>query len=111
MHPYIEKLNQYIKENPTSRGQMEVGSILEFLAARYLEEYPVTSGEIKAIQSQMDPYFESLGADNSNKLFGLVYDLCGNYEAAAFREGLYVGLRLREEIAENRNITYSPLQH
>ena len=75
-----------------------VESVLEFLAERYLEEHPISSKKIEEIQKQMNPYFEQIELDASNKMFQLVYDLCSSYEAAAFRTGLQLGLRFQDEI-------------
>lgn len=85
------------------KKQKEINSIIEFLATRYLEENPVTSDEIAAIQKEMDPYYENIPFSASARLFQLVYDLCGHYEAAAFREGLRIGLRLKNEIEAKMN--------
>lgn len=79
-------------------AETDTGSIMEFLAKQYLEENPIESDKIREIQMQMAPYYEKIDLDASNKLFMLVYDLCEAYEDAAFREGLHMGVRLRQEI-------------
>ncbi|MBQ8910852.1 MAG: hypothetical protein IJY91_07425 [Oscillospiraceae bacterium] len=100
-------MNQSIeqKNNEMTFGQKqeEINSIIEFLASRYLEENPVTSDEIAAIQKEMDPYYENIPFSASGRLFQLVYDLCGHYESAAFRDGLRIGLRLKNEIEAKMN--------
>ena len=98
MNISMEELRQHIKENPTSKGQKEVGNILEFLRDRYLEEHPIQTEDIQTIQKEMDPYFECLDMDASNKLFLLVYSLCDQYQKAAFWEGMCIGLRLIESV-------------
>ena len=92
-----------IFESSSDKEQEKSKSVIDFLASRYLEENPVSSEEIDAIQTEMDPYYENIPFSASAKLFQLVYDLCGCYESAAFREGLRIGLCLRNEIATERN--------
>lgn len=84
MNQHIKDLREHLKENPISKGQKEVGSVLDYLTTRYLEEYPVTSEGIQEIKKKMDPYFEMLAFDASNMLFKLVYDLCGRYYGSSF---------------------------
>lgn len=90
-------MNSHIKEKPVS-VRMDTSSILEFLVKQYLEEHPINSERIQEIQAQMNPYYEGIDLDSSNELFMLVYDLCSEYENAAFREGFSVGVQLRREI-------------
>ena len=93
-------MKDYLKNNPLSCEERDVQTILDYLASRYLEEYPITSDQIKAIQEEMAPYFENTPFETSNHLFQLVYSLCGAYEDTAFREGFKVGLHLCHEIGK-----------
>lgn len=79
----------------------EMDSMIEFLASRYLEEHPITSNEIKKIETEMEPYYKNIPFDVSCNLFRKVYDLCSYYEGTAFREGLIVGLQLAKELPFN----------
>ena len=76
-------------------------SVLDFLVSEYLAEHPVSSEEIRRIEKKMGPYYEGISFEASSELFGLVYKLCGQYESAAFREGLLTGLQLAGEINGN----------
>lgn len=98
MNPYIQKLNQYLREHPFDPGQRNADGVLNYLVTCYLDDTPVSSDRIKEIQNKMEPYYENVPFETSNRLFALVYDLCSAYEDAAFREGLLVGLHLQKEI-------------
>ena len=98
MHQYETKLKAYLEENPLVWKEREAEGVLDFLEKCYLEENPVESEETKAIEKEMGPIYEALPLEMSDKLFRLVYDLCGKYEKAAFREGMRVGLHLWEEL-------------
>lgn len=100
MKTYTEKMKRYLKEHPFDSKERDVDGVLEYLTSCYLEENPVSSREIVAIEEEMAPYYENVSFEESEKRFRLVYALCGKYEEAGFRAGLQVGLRLREEIAE-----------
>jgi hypothetical protein len=93
-------MEAYLKNNPFFSEQKDVQRILDYLVLCYLEEHPVASENIKAIQKEITPYFEDTPFEASNHLFRLVYDLCGAYEDAAFREGFKVGLHLCHEIGK-----------
>lgn len=84
---------RHITEDPPKHKQRGVKSVLDYLTECYMDEYPVSSEEIKKIEKEMEPIFEKLCLAESDKLFRLVYDLCGSYERAAFREGVKVGLQ------------------
>lgn len=93
-------MEAYLKNNPFLSKQKDVQGILDYLVSCYLEEYPITSNEIKTIQEEMAPYFKDTPFEASNHLFQLVYGLCSAYEDAAFREGFKVGLHLCHEIGK-----------
>lgn len=91
-------MENYLMEHPFNESQRDVASVLDYLTACYLEDHPISSERVKAIQDEMAPYYEGVSFAVSEQLFQLVYDLCGAYEDAAFREGLKVGLHLCNEI-------------
>lgn len=91
-------MEKFLKEHPFNGSQRDVASVLDYLTVCYLEEYPISSERVKEIQDKMAPYYEGVPFAVSEQLFQLVYDLCGAYEDAAFREGLKVGLHLGNEI-------------
>lgn len=70
-------MEQYIKENPFTISQRDVTSVLDYLTMCYLEEHPVSSERITAIQDEMAPYYEGVPFAASERLFELVYNLCG----------------------------------
>lgn len=98
MENYVVKLKAYVVQDQFAWKERKAEGILDYLEQCYLEENPVQSAETKAIEEEMGPIYEALPFEMSEKLFRLIYGLCGKYEKAAFREGLRVGLHLREEL-------------
>lgn len=98
MEKYIKGLKKYMEELSKKEGCGEACNLLDYIIVGYLEDNPVSSRRIKEIEAEMAPYYENVSFDTSEKLFRFVYDLCGNYEKAAFREGVLVGLRLQKEM-------------
>ena len=98
MKSYVAKLKVYVEQDQFAWKERKAEGILDYLEQCYLEENPVESEETKAIEKEMGPIYEALPLEMSDKLFRLVYDLCGKYEKAAFREGRRVGLHVREEL-------------
>ena len=91
-------MENFLKEHPFKGNKRDISGLLDYLTSRYLEDHPISSERVKAIQDEMAPYYEAVSFVASERLFCLVYDLCGAYEDAAFREGLMVGLHLCNEI-------------
>lgn len=94
MNPYIAKLNDHF----IVKNQTEPASVLTFLSECYLESNPVKSEPIRQLESELEPFFDALPIDISNRIFGLLYSLCYQYESAAFSAGLQTGIRLSFEI-------------
>ena len=91
-------MKQFLKDNPFDGGDRNVSAVVDYLAVCYLEDNPISSTQIKAIEGEMEPYYEGIPFAASERLFSLVYGLCSAYQEAAFREGLKVGLHLQNEI-------------
>ena len=98
MESYLLKLKIYLEKNPLTWKEREAEGVLDFLEQCYLEENPVECERTKALEKEMSPIYEALPFDMSEKLFCFVYKLCGEYEKAAFREGIRVGLHLHHEL-------------
>lgn len=98
MCDYNRMLKAYLKRSPLEWKERQVEGVLDFLEQCYLEENPVECERTKALEKEMSPIYEALPFDMSEKLFCFVYKLCGEYEKAAFREGIRVGLHLRHEL-------------
>ena len=95
-------MKQYLKEHPLKLGEENFSSIVEYLTECYLEDHPVSDEEILKIQKEMAPYYENVPFVTSERLFNMVYNLCGAYERAAFREGLLMGLHLFDEVSTKK---------
>jgi len=98
MDRYIERLNQYLKKDPFDCGQRDCGSVLDYITDCYLEDNPIDDKAIREIQAELSPYYENIPLAASERLFVLIYSLCGAYESAAFRTGIQVGAHLQREL-------------
>lgn len=94
----MELLKAFVEAVMDGEKTENESNLLEYMVKCYLEEKPISSPQIKKIEEEMSPYYEDVSFEASEKLFRLVYDLCGSYEEAAFREGVLVGLRLQKEV-------------
>ena len=102
MKRYQQIIREYLKEHPFDGGQRDADGVIDFLIASYQEENPISGKEIDVIEKEIAPYYEELPFEGSSRLFILVYKLCAAYEKAALREGIMIGLHLKEEIGEMR---------
>lgn len=107
MNQHLEQLDNYLRKPFVASNSTEPIHILQHLTECYLENNPVSNSEVEAIEDELSPWFECISFENSAKMFTMIYDLCEQYEKAAFQEGLKVGLHLRHDI-ENCNRGGSP---
>lgn len=94
MNFYIQKLNQYITDNPLIFSDQDIGDILDFLWWTYTEEHPVDNDNIREQFSRLREVWDSLSDEAVDKLFAVTCTLCLEYERLAFREGMKVGMHL-----------------
>lgn len=94
MNPYIQKLNQYMSENPLAFEESSAEDILELLWWAYSEDHPVDTAQVKAQFERLAEIWNTLSPAHSDLLFNVTCTLCLEYERLAFREGFKVGLHL-----------------
>ena len=98
MNPYIEKLKQYITENP--RGFDDTDSVLGLLYECYNENHPYDNEEIKADFNALYQAMNGMPLREMDKVIYPVCKLCRDHEKAGFVEGIKVGMLLSEELSE-----------
>ena len=98
MEKYFEILRAYIAENPPDFGDSE--SVLMLLYETYAEINRMDDGTIKEDFNELYRQMNGMELREMDRIIYPVCKLCRDHERAAFTEGIKVGIRLREELAE-----------
>ncbi len=98
MKNYIEKLRAYITENPPDFGDGE--SVLTMLYEAYAETNKMDDGTIKEDFNELYRLMNGMELREMDKIIYPVCTLCRDHQRSGFVEGVKVGMRLREELAE-----------
>ena len=98
METYFEKLRAYIAENPPDFGAGE--SVLGMLYECHNENSPYDNEQIRADFNDLYQQMNGMPLREMDKIIYPVCKLCRDHEKAGFTEGIKVGIRLREELAE-----------
>ena len=98
MKNYIEKLRAYIAENPPDFGDGE--SVLTMLYEAYAETNKMDDGTIKEDFNELYRLMNGMELREMDKIIYPVCTLCRDHQRSGFVEGVKVGMRLREELAE-----------
>ena len=98
MKTYFEKLRAYIAENPPDFGDGE--SVLTMLYEAYAESNRMVDGIIKEDFNELYRLMNGMELREMDKIIYPVCTLCRDHQRSGFVEGVKVGMRLREELAE-----------
>ena len=98
MKTYFEKLRAYIAENPSNFGDGE--SVLTLLYEAYAESNKMDDGTIKEDFNELYRLMNGMELREMDKIIYPVCTLCRDHQRSGFVEGVKVGMRLREELAE-----------
>ena len=98
MKTYFEKLRTYIAENPPDFGDGE--SVLTLLYEAYAESNKMDDGTIKADFNELYRQMNGMELWEMDKIIYPVCTLCRDHQRSGFVEGVKVGMKLREELAE-----------
>ena len=98
METYFEKLRTYIAENPPDFGDGE--SVLTLLYEAYADSNKMDDGTIRADFNELYQQMNGMPLREMDKIIYPVCALCRDHERSGFIEGIKVGIRLREELAE-----------
>lgn len=98
MKTYFEKLRTYIAENPPDFNDGE--SVLTLLYEAYADSNKMDDGTIKEDFNELYRQMNGMQLRDMDKIIYPVCTLCRDHQRSGFVEGLKVGIRLREELAE-----------
>ena len=98
MKNYFEILRTYIAENPSNFGDGE--SVLTLLYEAYAESNRMDDGTIKEDFNELYRQMNGMELREMDKIIYPVCTLCRDHQRSGFVEGVKVGMRLREELAE-----------
>ena len=98
MEKYFEKLRTYIAENPLDFG--DGASVLTLLYEAYAESNRMDDGTIKEDFNELYRLMNGMELQEMDKIIYPVCTLCRDHQRSGFVEGVKVGIRLREELAE-----------
>ena len=98
MEKYFEKLRTYIAENLPDFGAGE--SVLTLLYEAYAESNRMDDGIIKEDFNELYRLMNGMELREMDKIIYPVCTLCRDHQRSGFVEGVKVGVRLREELAE-----------
>lgn len=98
MKTFFEKLRSHIAENPPDFGDSE--SVLTLLYEAYAESNRMDDGTIKENFIELYRLMNGMELREMDKIIYPVCTLCREHQRSGFVEGIKVGIRLREELAE-----------
>ena len=98
MKNYFKKLKNYIAENPPDFGDGD--SVLTLLYEAYAESNKMDDGTIKEDFNELYRLMNGMELREMDKIIYPVCTLCRDHQRSGFVEGIKVGIRLREELAE-----------
>ena len=98
MEKYFEKLKTYIAKNPPDFGDAD--SVLTLLYEAYAESNKMDDGTIKEDFNELYRQMNGMELREMDKIIYPVCTLCRDHQRSGFLEGVKVGMRLREELAD-----------
>ena len=98
MKTYFEKLRTYIAENPPDFGDGE--SVLTLLYEAYADANKMDDSTIKEDFNELYRQMNGMELQEMDRIIYPVCTLCRDHQRSGFVEGIKVGIRLREELAE-----------
>ena len=98
MKDYFEKLRTYIAENPPDFGDGE--SVLTLLYEAYADSNKMDDGTIWEDFNELYRQMNGMELREMDQIIYPVCTLCRDHQRSGFVEGVKVGIRLRDELAE-----------
>lgn len=98
MKTYFEKLREFIEENPPDFGDGE--TVLTMLYEVYADSNKMDDGTITEDFNELYRQMNGMKLREMDKIIYPVCTLCRDHQRSGFVEGIKVGIRLREELAE-----------
>ena len=97
MKEFLEKLRQYVADNPPNFGDAD--SVLGFLYECFNENNPYDNEEIKADFEELYQQMNGMSLRDMDKIVYPVCKLCRDHERSGFVEGIKIGIRLAHELS------------
>lgn len=94
---YTDLIRNYLTGYAPNYGDPDIHSLLEHLWRSYTDYDPINNEKIKNFFLSLEPIFEVLPPNDSDRLCDTVVSLCLEHERLAFLEGLRVGSQLMLE--------------
>ena len=98
MNDYFERLRTHITENPPDFG--DGVSVLTLRYEAYAESNRMDDGTIKEDFNELYRQMNGMGLREMDRIIYPVCTLCRDHQRSGFVNGIRVGIRLREELAE-----------
>ena len=98
MHPILEKTKAQLLAQPANCSSADTDALLKMLYIQYTALHPIDSAAIRSSFDAVNQVIGRLSVREDDLMTDLVCRLCGEYERAAFLEGLRVGARLFTEL-------------
>ena len=98
MKQFIETLKTHIQQHPPNYGDGE--SVLTMLYECYNENNPYDNEQIKEDFNELYRQMNGMDLREMDKIIYPVCTLCRDHQRSGFVEGVKVGMRLREELAD-----------
>ena len=98
MEKYFEKQRSNIAENPPDFGDGD--SVLTLLYEAYAESNRMDDGNIKEDFNELYYLMNGMELREMDKIIYPVCTLCRDHQRSGFLEGVKIGMRLREELAD-----------
>ena len=98
MNDYFERLRTHIAENPPDFGDGD--SVLTLLYEAYADCNKMDDGTIKEDFNELYRQMNGMQLRDMDKIIYPVCTLCRDHQRSGFVNGIRVGIRLREELAE-----------
>ena len=98
MKNYFERLRTNIAENPPDFGDSD--SVLTFLYEAYNETHSMDDAQTKADFRTLYQAMNGMTIPEMDTILDPLCALCRDHQRSGFIEGIRIGIRLREELAE-----------
>ena len=98
MEEFVRTLQAYVSSHEPSFGDGE--SVLTLLYEAYAECNKMDDGTIKEDFNELYRLMNGMTLRDMDKIIYPVCTLCRDHQRSGFVEGVKVGMRLREELAE-----------
>jgi len=98
LNDYFERLRTPIAENPPDFGDGE--SVLTLLYEAYADSNKMDNGTVKEDFNELYRQMNGMQLRDMDKIIYPVCTLCRDHQRSGFVNGIRVGIRLREELAE-----------